>query len=520
MVLTDLVGLTTTWLNPWSLLQGTVTANLDQPSSITADMRSNDPAVNTLFDIDDDPLVAQSNRLLYVFLRLNAALPWTPSYLEDAPWQCVASGIVMQPQDQADADSGATHLTAWDAWQYLNAIPCFLDGSGAYIGSDPLPVTATADVIALQTLQYAAQSIAALGLNGPQPGFFGIDMPESYGGTSHYTGTVEVCPELDYSIQQGTSVGTVWTDLCTAGDDEQGTANCIDIVLEPIWDPVYRPGYTAQVSVYNLAGTTRPAAVMAWGSANRSSSTADRTHDASPGQFVNIANFYTGQAGYPVFVDGQWPNFAASISALGPYVLQQFFPDQPLASMVNAFATLTLSLQKQGKRTFTVDPDPTRSSVPFLDYFVGDRVPVLAPAGTSSGIGVPGAPGLRTAASGIQRVQTIPLQISPDGVVTVQQLQTCPDWPGDSVAVTSLSPTSGAAGDTGVTVNCSGFAANAFLALYIGGYAATVTAGGNTNGAGSCGITFTIPSLAAGVYTIYVTDGASPTVCPSTFTVT
>ena len=401
-VVTDLYADTLTWLGRNNLLSADAEINLDAPSSIAINVRANDPAINTLYTVgevaDGDPLLAQSNRLVYMLMRLGHALPWTPEYLAANPWQCVASGIAMSPQDQGTPDTATTTMTVWDAWQLLNGIPCFLDEIGTYILSDPAQFTTTGNVVAFLTMQRAISSMTALGLMGPLAPSLTIDLPPEYGGTAYYTGTNDTTPFLDYSVQQGTSVGA------------QGS--------------------------------------------------------------------------------------------------------------VEAFAQLTLNLQKQGKRTFTVDPDPIRAGIPILDYYIGDRVPVLAPAGLdSSSVGIPGAPSLRVMAGGFQRVQTIPLHVDSDGLATVEQLQVCPDWPGDNVNVADLTPTSGAAG-TSCTAVCSSFHGNAVLEVYVGSVSATVTAGGSTDPSGATTITCTLPSWAAGVYTLYVTDGESPTVANSQFTVT
>jgi len=73
--------------------------------------------------------------------------------------------------------------------------------------------------------------------------------------------------------------------------------------------------------------------------------------------------------------------------------------------------------------------------------------------------------------------------------------------------VAGLSPTSGSAGQTGVTINASGFAASQALTVTVGGTAAAITSGGVTGANGTSTVTFTIPSLAAGTYHVVVSDG-------------
>ena len=418
VIITDLDGVVTTWLSGKSLLGATVTSNLDLPSQITVDVRSGDISVNTIFvnaisppGGDGDPLVAQSNRLVYVFLNED---PTAVSV--DNRWVCRASGILMSPDDQGDADISTTHFTAYDPWQYLMGRLCYADTSGTMIPQAGMPFIATAgNVIAYTLIQNTIQS-DGIGIY--------CDIPVAYGGTSQFApsgGINETTPLLDFTVQQGTSLGQALQNLATAGNDIEGTSQCIDIVFQPIYDPQFRPGYTSNISVYNLAGVERPGSPMGWGRFNRSATTAERQHDGTPGSFVNKVQFMTGQGAdsanvvlYPFLSD------AASILKYGPYELQKWFPAQNISGIVANLAVQTLNLQGQGKRTFLVDPDPLRAGMPFRDYDIGDRIPIW----TTNRQRVP--------EEGYERVQTIPLVIGSDGVTRVSKLLTSPDWPGDT----------------------------------------------------------------------------------------
>lgn len=399
-VITDLAGATTTWLYR-SLLSGTVVANLNQPWQITGAVRSADPSVNTIFAGDGDPLVAQSNRLVYVFLDYGGV----------NPLECVASGVLMSPQDEADPDIGTTHFTAYDPWQYLFGRPCYADTAGTPISSEGFLFPATRGGVIVATLLKNAIESEGIGCF--------IDAGLDYAGTPFWTGTIEDTPVIDFRVQQGMTVGDAWNALVAAGDPSGGTGG-VDIVLEPIYDQQFRPTYTSQLSVFNLAGSEKPSSPMAWGRFTRSTSTASREHDGTPGSFVNVADFHVGQGGYPVPLLGPPPSNAASVAKYQPYWSTQFFPDQTEIDPVLAMARQALILGKQGKRTFTVNPDPLRASVPFRDYTVGDRIPQLS------------TDHQRVGASGSQRIETIPVQINPDGVIRVNALLTTPDWRGDN----------------------------------------------------------------------------------------
>jgi hypothetical protein len=396
-LVTDLDTVATTWLDNLSL-GATLTQNLLQPATIDIPVRSNDPRVNTIFT-DGDPLLAQSNRLVYAFFRTGG----TPA------WECVGAGIAMSPQDQADPDVPVTHMVFYDPWQYLLGRPCFADTSGTVIGPNGLLFPATEmGVIAATLLKNTIESESL--------GTF-IDAGTSYGGTGFWGGVIESTPVVDYTVQQGQMVGDAWNQI-VALQDPSGSTNGCDIVLAPIYDPANRPGYTHELSIYNLAGRDVHASPIAWGEFVRSTTTADRQHDGTPGQFVNVADFHVGQGGYPVPAGGPPPENAASVALYRTYWESEFFPQQVSPPAVLALALQELQLRKQGKRTFTVTPDPLRSGTPLVDYQAGDRINLNMP------------PALRVKATGQQRIQTIVTDVNPDGLTRCQQLLTSPDWRG------------------------------------------------------------------------------------------
>ena len=395
IIVTDLAGRVTTWLDKVHL-GATIDLNLNQPAQITVQLRPNTLTVNDLYT-DGDPLVAQSNRLIYILLREGG----------NQPWVCRAAGIIMSPEDQADADVPTTHLVAYDPWQYLSARPFYINTSGDLAGPPDgflFPGT-RGDVIIGTALKNTIES-EGVGVM--------IDGGPSYGGTVYWGGHYDATPILDYQVQPGQTLADVWNGVIAAGDPSGGSGGA-DIILTPIYDPVRRPGFTHELSVYNLAGSVVPASPMAWGEYTRVATTADRQHDGTPGAFINEAYYYAGQAGFPV---GLVQN-GISVAKYQPYRATQFFPNQPQGEVVQAFAQQALSLQKQGKRTFTVDPDPMRAPAPFTGYNLGDRIPLLAPND------------LRVAATGYQRIQTIPLEINQDGVTRVRTLLVTADWRGD-----------------------------------------------------------------------------------------
>lgn len=402
-IFTDLATETTTWAEGL-LTNRKYTETLDQSSVIEADVFPDDKRVNLLYK-DGYPLVAQSNRLIYGFRREGAAGS------DGTPWVCRAAGLLMQPEDQADADVPISHLSAWDPWQYLGARPC-VDSAGNLPGTQGLQsyfLGDTGDQIVLNllknTISAEASSTAPIG-NGTF-----IDAGPDWGGTAFYGGTLESTPEIVINFQQGTSVADAWTQLCNAGN--------LDIVLRPIYDPINRPGYTHELNIYNLAGVEQPSAIFAWDMLTRNLKNIDRLHDATPGNFFNKGLYYSGQGGIPIPSSGPLEN-GDSITAFGTWWSQQFFPNQTqtvdLGSATYSLLVQSLVLAKQGKRTLTMDPIPERSPRPFIDYFIGDRVPVYA------------SKALRVTSAGLQRVQAIPVEISDDGIENIASLLTSPDF--------------------------------------------------------------------------------------------
>lgn len=410
-VITDLNTVTTTWLDQ-IVLSGAVANNLNQPAVIDVSIRPNTRQANGIFPGDGFPRVAQSNRLIYHFM-LERKTP---------VWKIRSAGIIMSPQDQADADVPTSHLVAYDPWQYLAGVPAFIDEVGNLPGPNGFLFPATEiGIIAATLLKNAILSFAAA---GDTFGCF-IDAGPSYGGTTYWAGgggVIETTPVVDFTVQQGQSVKDCWDQLVALNDPSGGPDGC-DIVLIPIYNPATsgtpQPGKTHNLAIYNLAGTFLPGAPMGWGTFNRASTTADRQHDGTPGAMLNQAYFAPGQ-GTPIDT-GVYPfDNPVSVAAFGPYSQQQWFPDQISALAVEAMAHQALSLQKQGKRTFTLDPDPVRAAPPFQSYNLGDRIPVLT------------SRELRVASTGEQRIQGIPLTIDANGFTRVNQLLTTPDWRGDS----------------------------------------------------------------------------------------
>jgi hypothetical protein len=88
-----------------------------------------------------------------------------------------------------------------------------------------------------------------------------------------------------------------------------------------------------------------------------------------------------------------------------------------------------------------------------------------------------------------------------------------------TASATGLSPTSGAVGTTGVTIQADGFAASTALTVKVAGNTAVIASGGTTGTNGSSLVTFTIPAAPKGSQTVTVSDGTSTATSATNFTI-
>ncbi len=353
-----------------------ITFLLNQPARCVGKVPSASPEVNIPGD-DGYPFVAEGVRCLLGFR------------LEAGEWVIRFTGIILQIQDTAEQDIAYSHFTAYDPWQYLFYRPVVNYLTGKLPGPKGISWDDTrGDVIAGQVLR---NTIA-------WHGNAFIDAGPSYGGTSFYTGTMELTAQMDINFPQGLSVGEAWQQLVAT--------DTMDIVLTPIYDPVNRPGYLAELNVYEQAGSQRNAAIFAWDLPSRSLTQIDDLYDGTIR--ANKVQYFSGQGGPPVAVQTDAP----SVATYGQYWATQFFPGQNVPAAVVALAQQQLSLRANGQRTVTISPAPERSPLPFTEYYLGDTVPVYA------------SDALRGTVSGYQRIYGIPISISDDATEEIRQLLT------------------------------------------------------------------------------------------------
>lgn len=332
---------------------------LNEPLEVTGTVPSDSPYVNRLHT-DGFPLVAEGVRQLYCFRRESL----TPPY-----YTIRASTLIMQIDDAAQSDDARSRFTAWDPWQYMFRRPALIGAltttpfdQGDLIGPDGAIYdnTVTAGEIAVDLID-----TAILFGDGSAPSaavnLFLRTITED-GNTDPFT------PD-GYVVQQGTSLGQALQDLCATG--------YMDILLTPVYDPT-NPGALCDLDVLSQsspflgAGSFKYNAIFAWDMPGRSVVGIDDLFDGL-GR-ANTIQFYNGQGGPPVTRQTD----ATSIATYGEYWAQQFFPAQTEPAAVEATAAQQLSLRKDVKQTLTMNPVPERAPEPFIDYYIGDRVPVYA----------------------------------------------------------------------------------------------------------------------------------------------
>lgn len=346
--------------------QRVLTYTLNQPATAQGRVPSNNPEVNLPYtDTPQFPFVAEGVRGL-IGLRL-----------ENCSYEPRFAGIIMQVEDAALSDDPYTSFTAYDPWMLLNLRP-LLNVFGNLPGQQGFSFSNT-----------RGSNIALA---------FAENTDANNGSTfiDFENGVIEDTQQLDIVFRQGTTVGQAWQQLVATGT--------MDIVLTPVYDPRNRPGILAELNIYAQAGSNRPGSIFAWNMPSHSLTQISRMINGT--RRANYVQFFAGQGGPAVTPQTD----ATSIATYGEYWAQQFFPLQNVNAAVEALAAEQLLLRKDGQTTVTISPAPERSPEPFLDYYLGDRVPVYA------------SNELREAITGYQRVYGIPVEIDDNGTEMVRQL--------------------------------------------------------------------------------------------------
>lgn len=335
---------------------------LNEACQMSGSVPSDTPEINLEGD-SGDPLLAEWTRLLYCFRRERDE----PS--SDGPiWVIRAAGIILSVDDQGGPDVPVTDFIAYDPWALLYRRP-LRDEEGNLPPEGGLVFSAAGSAIAEQIIAFS----------------------ELVDGTTHLdllTGTIETTPVVDITFQQGISVGEALDQLVDTGT--------MDVIMEPIYDPIDKPGTVCVLNIFETAGDIRRAAIFAWDKPGRN--LVDLNRQTSGRDRANKLQYYVGQGGPPVPLITD----ATSVAKYGRYWEQQFFPANENADVVEGFANTQRRLRRNGLITYQISPAPERALTPITDYYIGDYVPIYA---TSR---------LREEVATLKRVYSIPLVIGDD----------------------------------------------------------------------------------------------------------
>lgn len=388
-----------------------VTKTLNDALELSLDVPSDNIRVNLPYT-DFDPKVDEGTRLLIGF-----------RYEGPSVWVNRANGIIMSAHDFQSGDIPTTSVTAFDPWRYLDYLPVInLDTVGTPPVPTPGPMYWSSNFLGNPKPSVFAGGPGGYGWKVNEMIINQLELADSiyngttfgvgnglfldYGQTAFYGGTIEDISFPSgipgYTQPNGTSIGDFLRGVC--GDPGNGLGYC-DLVITPIYDPVNRPGLIGELSILARAGTQRDTAVMSWDRLPRTLTAFDRLQDGT--QRANKIQNYHSRGGPPVTLKLD----TASIAKYKTYYQSRFFPTQ--GGQVQELENLALAqllLRNTGIETIAISPTPERAKVPFLDYDVGDTVPVWA------------TKNLRKPVFEYQRVMQIPIDISDEALETVTQL--------------------------------------------------------------------------------------------------
>lgn len=399
-VVTDLDTRTLTFLDRLSF-ESKVTYILNRASTLSLFAPSDNPEVNILDD-DGFPFVDEGDRLVYGFRREGT----------DPRWVCRAAGTILQTEDTGLVEDARTFLTAEDPWRLAYSRPMvdilgeFAEDAGFFSFDDT-----QWGVIILTFLRNTILNHGTLRIDVPTTEWLinhGVvvedpldqslgDMP----GSGFYTGTIDTTTQVDVNFQQGMMLGEVWDQCIQSG--------ALDVWLEPIYDPINRPGYTHQIHIYDRMGRQATDAVMAWDKPGRNLVRFNHVKDGY--KRANTVRYYYSQGG-PVI--GTIPISSSSVTRYGEYWAQQYFPGRIEAAAL-AFAELQLTLRENGIDTVEIEPTPERAPFLFTEWFLGDTVPVYA------------SNKARAAVAGFQRIYGIELNIDENSYERIARVLGSPE---------------------------------------------------------------------------------------------
>jgi len=333
------------------------------PARFQGRVSANNPEINILHDDNFTPFGGYENDypFLHDGVRLLYLLREEDPVAAD-PYVCRFAGVVQQMLDSADTEFPSSGFTALDPWHLLDARPCVREIlSGTTFITQIVPPNGVIRFTADGVLTYSDIALDLLRRTIEVHGSVGIDAGTLWGGTSFFGGTLTVTEPIteDLVISRGTMVGEVWRQLCET--------NKIGIILRPIYDPVNRPGYMAEVDIDDSNAfinfqTVFP--VFAWDGGGHDVTEIERSTDGT--ERANKINFYSAN-GVPAGLTTETP----SVIRFGQYWAIEELPRNRNDAFQVQYTVKIRSLRAQGRRTWTIAPNPEWSYRPFQDFHIG-----------------------------------------------------------------------------------------------------------------------------------------------------
>jgi hypothetical protein len=331
------------------------------------------------FSDADYPFVAEGVRLLYA-LRRDGRVG-----LGETPYQCRYAGIVLNTNDQADANTPHTTLTALDPWAYLERIPArpparLVAGTpdtatfAAYPGPDGLhffdqPANEIVGILLRNAIDGDDGNCYIDAGDGSNPNSDGND----YGGTSDWDGFIQECQNLTISFQRDTTIGEALKQVMDSG--------LAFIHLRPIYDPVNRPGILCELNIYrpNSVNPFQDEAssfpTMSWDRSGRALTSLGREVDGTAR--ANELRLY-GANNKLVGFSSSGPDFALestlSVERFGRYWEPQTLVRHSRKEVLSRTAQKLLTQKEQGRRTWRPALAPELEIIPFRDFDLGWEV--------------------------------------------------------------------------------------------------------------------------------------------------
>lgn len=367
-----------------------ISYRLNTPTQMMGTVSSDDPEIN-MIHTDGFPVLTEGDRLLYCFRR-----DYGGDFDAGDPWQVRAAGVILQLDDDAFAENANSRFVAYDPWQVLYRKPVInpnvsVADQGLF---DTEYQTQPVNDIIIDMLENMVDFSDPIQSGAPAYAF--LDWGWS---GSLYQGTIETLPPITHLFQKEQSIGEGFDNLCARG--------VVDIVIDPIYDPVNRPGIVGELSIYNLVGDLKPEAIFAWDKPSRS--TVEISRNINGNERANNIRLHAGQGGASEVVSTVVST--PSVVRFGEYWQTQFYVAENQEESISEYAQQLLDQFAEHAKTVTVTVAPERCPDPFLEWFVGDLVRVFA------------SKKFRSIQEGFQRAIAFELAIGNTALETVTNLE-------------------------------------------------------------------------------------------------